>query len=102
LKRTSFYSPISSDWLAWRDTGFKPDEMVAVFGAGLIAAYSAELRDASKVFVADWVSERLAAAEKIGCVPINFGEGHAVDQIIEKIGEMVDRAADTVWVSGRG
>ena len=80
-------------------SGFKPGETVAVFGAGpvgLMAAYSAQLRGASKVFVVDRVPERLRSAEKIGCVSINFEDGDAVDQIIEKNGGMVDRAVDAV------
>ena len=74
-------------------------ESVAVFGAGpvgLMSAYSAVLRGASNVYVVDQVKERLDAAKKIGCIPINFTEGSPVDQIIEKNGGMVDRAVDAV------
>jgi threonine dehydrogenase-like Zn-dependent dehydrogenase len=70
-----------------------------VFGAGpvgLMAAYSAVIRGAANVFVVDQVKERLDAAKKIGCIPINFTEGSPVDQIIEKNGGMVDRAVDAV------
>jgi threonine dehydrogenase-like Zn-dependent dehydrogenase len=80
-------------------SGFKPGESVAVFGAGpvgLMAAYSGVIRGASKVFVVDRVPERLLAAEKIGCIPIDFSKGDPVDQIIEKNGGMVDRAVDAV------
>ena len=80
-------------------SGFKPGETVAVFGAGpvgLMAAYSAQLRGASRVYVVDRVPERLKAAEKIGCTPIDFGKSDAVDQIIEANGGMVDRAVDAV------
>lgn len=69
-------------------SGFKPGESIAVFGAGpvgLMAAYSAVLRGASKVYVVDSVNERLAAAEKIGCVPVNFFNGDAVTEIIKYI-----------------
>jgi threonine dehydrogenase-like Zn-dependent dehydrogenase len=48
------------------------------------------------VYVVDQVKERLDAAKKIGCIPINFTEGSPVDQIIEKNGGMVDRAVDAV------
>lgn len=62
-----------------------------------MAAYSATLRGASRVFVVDRVPERLAAAEKIGCVPIDFTKGDAVDQIIKSNGgEEVDRSVDAV------
>ena len=82
---------------------------MAVFGAGpvgLMAAYSANLRGASRVFVVDQVPERLTAAEKINCVPIDFSKGDAVQTILEKNrGEMVDRSVDAVGyqaVSGKG
>jgi len=80
-------------------SGFKSGESVAVFGAGpvgLMAAYSAVLRGASNIYVVDQVPERLAAAKKIGCVPIDFSKGDAADQIIELNGGMVDRAVDAV------
>ena len=81
-------------------SGFKPGESVAVFGAGpvgLMAAYSGVIRGASNVFVVDQVKERLDAAKKIGCIPINFTEGDPVEQIIKANGgEMVDRAVDAV------
>ena len=80
-------------------SGFQPGETVAVFGAGpvgLMAAYSGILRCASKVFVVDQVKERLAQAEKIGCVPIDFSKGNAVEQIIDINGGMVDRSVDAV------
>ncbi|KAK0609826.1 Glutathione-independent formaldehyde dehydrogenase [Lasiodiplodia hormozganensis] len=80
--------------------GFKAGETVAVFGAGpvgLMAAYSGVLRGASRVFVVDQVAERLQAAERIGCVPVNFRDGDPVEQIIRANGgEMVDRAVDAV------
>lgn len=81
-------------------SGFKPGETVAVFGGGpvgLMAAYSAQLRGASRTFVVDRVPERLKAAEKIGCIPINFEEGDAVELIIKaNDGDMVDRSVDAV------
>jgi len=80
-------------------SGFKPGESIGVWGAGpvgLMAAYSAVLRGASRVYVVDRVPERLAAAEKIGCIPIDFSKGDAVGQIIEKNGGMLDRAVDAV------
>ncbi|CAN9442720.1 unnamed protein product [Alternaria alternata] len=79
--------------------GFQSGESVAVFGAGpvgLMAAYSGILRGASKVFVVDTVPERLAAAEKIGCIPIDFKKSDPVEQIIKLNDGMVDRAVDAV------
>lgn len=70
-----------------------------MFGAGpvgLMAAYSAVLKGASRVYVVDRVPERLASAKKIGCIPVDFSQGDAVDQIIKQNGGMVDRAVDCV------
>lgn len=61
-----------------------------------MAAYSGVIRGASNVFVVDQVKERLEAAAKIGCIPINFRDGDPVKQIIDKNGGMVDRAVDAV------
>lgn len=80
-------------------SGFQSGESVAVFGAGpvgLMAAYSGVLRGASKVFVVDCVPERLEAAKKIGCIPIDFSKGDPVEQIIKENDGMVDRAVDAV------
>ena len=80
-------------------SGFKPGETVAVFGGGpvgLMAAYSAVLRGASRVYVVDRVEARLKAGEKIGCTPIDFSKGDAVQMIIDSNGGMVDRSVDAV------
>lgn len=61
-----------------------------------MAAYSAVLRGASRVFVVDRVPERLHAAEKIGCTPVDFTKGDAVEQIIKLNDGMVDRSVDAV------
>lgn len=86
-------------WHGVEISGFQPGESVAVFGAGpvgLMAAYSACLRGASRVYVVDRVPERLKVAEEIGCTPIDFTKGDAVDLIIESNGGMVDRSIDAV------
>lgn len=62
----------------------RPGETVAVFGAGpvgLMAAYSAMLRGASKVFVVDRVKERLDKASEIGCLSVNFDEVDPIEYI---------------------
>lgn len=93
-------------WHGIEISGFKSGESVAVFGAGpvgLMAAYSAVLRGASRVFVVDRVPERLEAAQKIDCVPIDFTKGDAVDQIIAANGgDMVDRSIDAVGYQAVG
>lgn len=63
---------------------------------GLMAAYSGVIRGAANVYVVDQVPERLDAAKKIGCIPINFRDSDPVEQIIKLNGGMVDRAVDAV------
>ncbi len=65
----------------------RPGETVAVYGAGpvgLMAAYSALLRGAAKVFSIDRVPERLNKARDIGAIPINFDEGDPATQVKEQ------------------
>jgi glutathione-independent formaldehyde dehydrogenase len=80
--------------------GVSPGESVAVYGAGpvgLMAAYSALLRGASKVFVVDRVPERLAKAREIGAIPIDFTEGSPAGQVREQTGgEGTDKGVDAV------
>ena len=62
-------------WGAVSISGFKPGESIVVFGAGpvgLMAAYSAKLCGASKIYCVDRVKERLDKASSIGATPINF------------------------------
>ncbi|MDL5206548.1 glutathione-independent formaldehyde dehydrogenase [Streptomyces sp. ALI-76-A] len=78
----------------------RPGESVAVYGGGpvgLMAAYSALLRGARKVFVVDRVAERLQKAEEIGAIPVNFAEGNPVEQIQDQTeGEGTDKGIDAV------
>jgi glutathione-independent formaldehyde dehydrogenase len=78
----------------------RPGESVAVYGGGpvgLMAAYSAILRGARKVFVVDRVAERLQKAEEIGAIPVNFGEANPVEQIKDQTeGEGTDKGIDAV------
>ncbi|MGW1895445.1 glutathione-independent formaldehyde dehydrogenase [Streptomyces sp. NPDC002004] len=77
-----------------------PGESVAVYGAGpvgLMAAYSALLRGASQVFSVDRVPERLAKAEEIGAIPIDFTKGNPAEQIKGMTdGEGTDKGVDAV------
>jgi glutathione-independent formaldehyde dehydrogenase len=77
-----------------------PGETVAVYGAGpvgLMAAYSALLRAAAKVFVVDEVPERLQKAEEIGAIPVNFRQGDPAEQIKQQLGgEGADKGVDAV------
>jgi glutathione-independent formaldehyde dehydrogenase len=64
-----------------------PGDSVAVFGAGavgLLAAYSARLRGAAKIYVVDAISDRLEKAGQLGAIPINFLQGDPAEQIKEQ------------------
>jgi glutathione-independent formaldehyde dehydrogenase len=77
-----------------------PGESVVVYGAGpvgLMAAYSALLRGAARVFSVDRVPERLAKAEEIGAIPIDFSKGDPVQMIKDQTdGEGTDKGVDAV------
>ncbi len=65
-----------------------PGDSVAIFGAGsigLLAAYCAlRLRGATEVYVVDNIPARLEKAGEIGAIPIDFGQGDPVEQILER------------------
>ncbi|KAL4977315.1 hypothetical protein BDW66DRAFT_150170 [Aspergillus desertorum] len=68
---------------AW--SGFEAGDSVAVFGAGsvdLLAAYSALLRGAPRVYSVDRVRDRLDLAASIGAIPINSDESDPVEQFL--------------------
>ncbi len=80
--------------------GVVPGDSVAVFGAGpvgLLAAHSAMLRGASRVFVVDKEKDRLALAGKIGAETINLSDQDPVEAIIEATNGMgADRGVEAV------
>jgi glutathione-independent formaldehyde dehydrogenase len=64
-----------------------PGDTVAIFGAGaigLLAAYSARLRGAARIYVVDAIPERLEKAGELGAIPLNFLQGDPAEQIQEK------------------
>ncbi|PYI01807.1 alcohol dehydrogenase GroES domain-containing protein [Aspergillus sclerotiicarbonarius CBS 121057] len=72
-------------WFALDCANFQPGDTVAVFGAGpvgLLCAYSALLRGATKVYSVDYVSARLEKAASIGAIPIDFTKKDPVKQIM--------------------
>ncbi|KAJ4258743.1 hypothetical protein NW762_007830 [Fusarium torreyae] len=86
-------------WAALDCSNFEPGDTVAVFGAGpvgLLAAYSAVLRGANKVYVIDYVQDRLDLAASIGAIPINFRETNPVEKIMVSEPNGVDRSLDCV------
>ncbi|KAL2858452.1 hypothetical protein BJY01DRAFT_256642 [Aspergillus pseudoustus] len=93
----------STGWTAVTWSGFQPGDSVAVFGAGpvgLMAAYSALLRGASRVYSVDHVPFRLEVARSIGAIPINFVELDPVAQILAHEPAGVRRAIDCVGMEG--
>ncbi|RAL03517.1 glutathione-independent formaldehyde dehydrogenase [Aspergillus ibericus CBS 121593] len=74
-------------WYALDCANFQPGDTVAVFGAGpvgLLCAYSALLRGASKVYSVDYVPARLEKAASIGAIPIDFTKEDPVTQIMAR------------------
>jgi threonine dehydrogenase-like Zn-dependent dehydrogenase len=72
---------------------------VTVFGAGpvgLLCAYSAILRGASRVFSVDHVPARLEKAKSIGAIPINFAKGKPADQILKIVPDGTTRVCDCI------
>src|SRR5690625_782202 len=62
-----------------------------------MAAYSAVIKGASRVFVVDKVQSRLDLASQIGAEPIDFTRGEPADQIADAVrADGVDRGVDAV------
>jgi threonine dehydrogenase-like Zn-dependent dehydrogenase len=68
--------PLLSGSVCWSLTDNSPGPV------GLLCAYSAFLRGASKVYSVDRVPQRLAKAKSIGAIPIDFSKGDPVTQIM--------------------
>ncbi|HEY2700096.1 MAG TPA: glutathione-independent formaldehyde dehydrogenase [Pseudonocardiaceae bacterium] len=75
-------------------------DSVVVWGAGpvgLMAAYSARLRGASKVMVVDHQPDRLRLAEQIGAVAIDQSTADPVEQVLDLTGgEGADKGCECV------
>jgi threonine dehydrogenase-like Zn-dependent dehydrogenase len=103
-ERQADYVMLSDIW----PTGYHATELadvaagdsVVVWGAGpvgLMAAYSAQLRGASKVLVVDHQRDRLALAERIGAVAIDQSKGDSVEQVLDHTGgEGADKGCECV------
>ena len=80
--------------------GVIPGDTVVIYGAGpvgLMAAYSANLKGASKVMVVDVHKDRLKLAEAIGAIAVDDTEGLGVQQILELTnGNGADRGCECV------
>lgn len=81
-------------------SGFQPGESIVIYGCGpvgLMAAYSAQLRGASRVMVIDRHPDRLALAERIGAIGIDDRNGDHVEQVLDFTeGEGADRGCECV------
>ncbi|TVY59931.1 S-(hydroxymethyl)glutathione dehydrogenase [Fusarium oxysporum f. sp. cubense] len=89
----------STAWTGLDFSGFEPGDTVAVFGAGpvgLLTAYTAILRGASRVYSVDHVPMRLERAASIGAVAINFVQSDPVAQILAYEPSGVVRSVDCV------
>jgi glutathione-independent formaldehyde dehydrogenase len=87
-------------WHGTRLAKVQPGDTVAVWGAGPVgtmAAYSAVIQGASRVFVVDHLAYRLAVAEKFGAIGIDDTKADPVAQINEATGgQGVDRGVEAV------
>lgn len=89
----------ATGWASLDFAGFETSDTVAIFGAGpvgLMAAYSAILRGASRVYSVDYVPDRLQLVESIGAIPINFLDAEPVEQILSLEPNGVSRSVDAV------
>ena len=69
--------------------GVGPGKTVVIYGGGpvgLMAAYSAILKSASKVMVVDRHPDRLGLARQIGAIPIDDSALSSVDQVMQQTG----------------
>ncbi|BCL79892.1 glutathione-independent formaldehyde dehydrogenase [Ktedonobacteria bacterium brp13] len=72
-------------WHATELAGVQPSDSVVVYGAGpvgLMAAYSATLKNASQVMIVDRHPDRLRLAEQIGVIPIDDSKSDPVEQVL--------------------
>ena len=89
----------ATGWTALNFANFQPGDTVAIFGAGpvgLLAAHSAMIRGASKVYSVDYVPARLQLAKSIGAIPIDFTASDPVKQILALEPQGVRRSVDAV------
>ncbi|OLF09853.1 aldehyde dehydrogenase [Actinophytocola xinjiangensis] len=80
--------------------GVGAGDTVAVFGAGpvgLMAAHSAMIRGAARVFVVDKEPDRLALARRYGATPVDFSTADPTEVIMDATGGFgVDRGIEAV------
>jgi glutathione-independent formaldehyde dehydrogenase len=73
-------------WHGTELAGLQPGDEVVVYGAGpvgLMAAHSAMIRGAARVFVVDKEPDRLELARSIGATALDFSAGDPVEQVLD-------------------
>ena len=87
-------------WHATELACVQPGDSVVIYGSGpvgLMAAYSATLKSASKVMIVDRHPDRLRLAESIGAIAIDDSKGSPVEQIMALTdGKGADRGCECV------
>ncbi|GHO48285.1 glutathione-independent formaldehyde dehydrogenase [Ktedonospora formicarum] len=87
-------------WHATQLACVQPGDTVVIYGSGpvgLMAAYSATLKEASKVMVVDFHPDRLKLAESIGAIPIDFSKEDPVERVLQLTnGRGADRGCECV------
>ena len=87
-------------WHATELACVKAGDSVVIYGSGpvgLMAAYSAILKDASKVMVVDRHPDRLRLAQSIGAIPIDDSKASPVDQVLAQTnGKGADKGCECV------
>jgi glutathione-independent formaldehyde dehydrogenase len=76
-------------WHATRLAGLTPGDSIVIYGAGpvgLMAALSASIQGASRVFVVDQHPDRLELAKQLGAIPIDQSKGGVIEQILQLTG----------------
>ncbi len=76
-------------WHSTRLAQLSPGDSVVIYGAGpvgLMAAMSARIQGASRIFVIDHKEDRLALAEAIGATPVDSSNGTETREILDLTG----------------
>ena len=80
---------LPTGWQGAAECEIKPTDTVAIWGAGpvgLFALQSAKMMGARQVIVIDEVPERLAIAERMGAITIDFSK----ESTVERLNELTD------------
>jgi threonine dehydrogenase-like Zn-dependent dehydrogenase len=87
-------------WHATRLAGLCPGECIVIYGAGpvgLMAAHSAMLQGASKVWVVDRHPDRLKLVAETGAIPVDDSKGSPVERILKETNNLgADRGCECV------